>query len=295
MEVAKEAQTILETTDEGTKAVKTVKLQRLTSSFEEMRMEEDETFDEFYAKLKDIVNSAFNLGERIAESKIVRKILRSLPERLHAKITAIKEVKDIDQIPLTELVGNLQTYEMGLGLMAIGGKSKNLTLKGIEEQIEDSENKEESEDEDEDDDKDEDLTFITDEIIKLLQFRKKDKDKPPRKPKSSRSGKNEKPFIECHECKGFGHMRIECPNYLMKEKTKESKDKGLVATWSDTENDSSNEYVGEFSHVMAFDASTDKVIVENASDNEDSSDNEVPEKMTLQEAYDKLCTEFIKS
>ena len=29
----------------------------------------------------------------------------------------------------------------------------------------------------------------------------------------------------------------------MKEKTKNSKDKGLVATWSDTENDSSNEYV----------------------------------------------------
>ena len=81
----------------------------------------------------------------------------------------------------------------------------------------------------------------------------------------------------------------------MKEKTKESKDKWLVATWSGTENDSSNEYVGECSHVMAFDASTDKVIVESANDNEDSSDNEVPKKMTLQEAYDKLCTEFIKS
>ena len=78
-EVTKEAWTILETTYEGTKAVKIVKPQRLTSSFEEIRMEEDETFDEFYAKLKDIVNSAFNLGESIAESKIVKKILRSLP------------------------------------------------------------------------------------------------------------------------------------------------------------------------------------------------------------------------
>ena len=65
-EVAKEAWTILETTYKGTKTVKTVKLQRLTSSFEKIRMEEDETFDEFYAKLKDIVNSAFNLGESIA-------------------------------------------------------------------------------------------------------------------------------------------------------------------------------------------------------------------------------------
>ena len=161
-EVAKEAWTILETTCEGTKAVKTVKFQRLTSSFEEIRMEEDETFDDFYAKLKDIVNCAFNLGECIAESKIVRKVLRSLPERFHAKITAIEEAKDIDQIPLTELVGNLQTYEMGLGLMEKGGKSKNLALKGIEEEFEDYKDEDESEDEDED------LTFIIDEIIKLL-------------------------------------------------------------------------------------------------------------------------------
>ena len=100
------------------------------------------------------------------------------------------------------------------------GKSKNLAFKDIEEEIEDSKSEDEDEDEDEDDDEDEDLTFITDEIIKLLQFRKKDKGKPPRKPKSSRKGKNEKPPIQCHECKGFGYMRIECPNYLMKEKTK---------------------------------------------------------------------------
>ena len=67
---------------------------------------------------------------------------------------------------MTELVGNLQTYEMGLDSMGKGGKSKNLALKGIEEEIEVSEDKEESKDEDDDEDKD--LTFITDEIIKLL-------------------------------------------------------------------------------------------------------------------------------
>ena len=52
-------------------------------------MEDDESFDEFYAKLKDIVNSAFNLRETIYELKIVRKVLKSLPERFHAKITVI--------------------------------------------------------------------------------------------------------------------------------------------------------------------------------------------------------------
>ena len=45
-----------------------------------------------------------------------------------------------------------------------------MPLKGIEEEIDDSEDEDESKDEDEDDDEDEDedLTFIDNEIIKLL-------------------------------------------------------------------------------------------------------------------------------
>ena len=96
-EIAKEALTILQTTYEGVKVVKDSKLQRLTTSFEEIKMEEDESFDEFYVKLKDIVNSTFNLRETIPEPKNVRKVLRFLLERFHAKITAIEESKDIDK------------------------------------------------------------------------------------------------------------------------------------------------------------------------------------------------------
>ncbi|XP_075654966.1 uncharacterized protein LOC142625151 [Castanea sativa] len=77
-ETATEAWTILQTTFEGTKAIKDLKLQMLMTSFEEIKMKEDETFDEFYAKLKDIVNSAFNLGDHIPEPKIVREELKSL-------------------------------------------------------------------------------------------------------------------------------------------------------------------------------------------------------------------------
>ena len=127
-ETTKEVWTILQTTYEGTKAVKDSKHQRLTTSFKEIKMEEDESFDEFYTKLKDIMNSAFNLGETIPEPKIVRKVLRSLPERFHAKITAIKESKDIDKIPLIELVGNLQTYELGLTRIGKSSKSKSKSM-----------------------------------------------------------------------------------------------------------------------------------------------------------------------
>ena len=143
-ETTKEAWTIHQTTYEGTKAVKDLKLQRLTTSFEEIKMEEDELFDEFYAKLKDIVNSTFNLRETIPEPKIVRKVLRSLPERFHAKITAIEESKDINKIPLTELVGNLQTYELGLTRIGKMGKGKSMALKAKSSDSNESSDEEDS-------------------------------------------------------------------------------------------------------------------------------------------------------
>ena len=120
------------------------KLQRLTTSFEEIKMEEDESFKEFYAMLKDIVNSAFNLGETILKPKIVRMVLKSLLERFHAKITTIEESKDIDKIPLTKLVGNLQTYELGLTRIEKSSKSKSMALKAKSSDIDESSNDEDS-------------------------------------------------------------------------------------------------------------------------------------------------------
>ena len=63
------------------------------------------------------------------EPKVVRKILRSLLERFHAKITAIEKSKDLDFIPLIELIQNLQTYELGLARVGKGSKGKNMALK----------------------------------------------------------------------------------------------------------------------------------------------------------------------
>ena len=92
-------------------------------------MEKDESFDEFHAKLKDIVISAFNLGETIPEPKIVRKVLKFLPKRFHAKVTVIEQSKYIDKIPLIELVHNLQTYELGLTRIQKSSRSKSMALK----------------------------------------------------------------------------------------------------------------------------------------------------------------------
>ena len=67
-------------------------------------MSEDESFDEFYVKLNDIVNSAYNLGEIYNQPKIVRKILRYLIEDFRLKVTTIIESKNVDFILVDEFV-----------------------------------------------------------------------------------------------------------------------------------------------------------------------------------------------
>ncbi|MCI38998.1 gag-pol polyprotein, partial [Trifolium medium] len=92
---AKEAWEILQTAHEGTTKVKMSKLQLLTTKFENLKMEEEENILEFNARLRDIANTSFALGEKMSEEKLVRKILRSLPKRFDMKVTAIEEAQDL--------------------------------------------------------------------------------------------------------------------------------------------------------------------------------------------------------
>ena len=111
------------------KAVKINKLQQLIIRFESIRMFDDECFDEFYAELNDIVNYAYYLDEIYDQSKIVRKILRSLTKDFRPKVTNNTESKDVDSIPVDELLGSLQSYELDLPKTS---KSKSMALKSVE-------------------------------------------------------------------------------------------------------------------------------------------------------------------
>ena len=95
-------------------------------------MSEDKSFDSFYSKLNEVVVSKFNLGEKTEDSKIVRKILQSLPESFRAKVTAIEENKDLDDIKVQELISSLQTYKLSLPNQR---KSKSLALKTVNERV----------------------------------------------------------------------------------------------------------------------------------------------------------------
>ena len=159
--IAKEAWEILETTYEGMKKVKSTKLQMLTTQFEELKMSEDESFDSFYSKLNEVVVSKFNLEEKMEDSKIVRKILRSFPESFHAKVTAIEESKDLDDIKVQELIGSLQTYELSLPNQR---KSKSLALKTVNERVD-------VYDSSDDDAVEKDVAYLAKNFRKFLKFK----------------------------------------------------------------------------------------------------------------------------
>ena len=93
-------------------------------------MSEDESFDSFYGRFKEIANAKLNCREKIEDTKVVRKVLRSLTESFRAKVIAIEENKDLNAINIQELVGSLLTYELGLPSHKI---TKSLALKIINE------------------------------------------------------------------------------------------------------------------------------------------------------------------
>ena len=225
----------METTYEGTKKVKDTKLQMLTTRFKELKMSEDESFDSFYSKLNEVVIGKFNFGEKMEDSKIVRKILRSLLESFCAKVTAIEESKDLDDIKVQELIGSLQTYELSLPTQR---KRKSLALKTINERVETHDSLDE-------DVVEKDVAYLVKNFQKFLKF--KNNGKFGDKGKFQSFGKEKKEFkrkdgkesqstqgITCFECNGHKYFKKECPNYL------KSKGKAYATTLSDSDSSNSN-------------------------------------------------------
>ena len=246
---------ILQTVHEGTNAVKINKLQQLTSKFESIRMFVDESFDEFYVKLNDIVNSAYNLGEIYDQPKIVRKILRSLTKDFRPKVTAIIESKDVDSIPVDKLVGSFQSYELDLPKTS---KSKSMALKSAD---------------------DVDVSEFDDELFtteianlaknfrnflksnnkrargkntaKLRNFRRNDLTKVNNTEKPKEKGgqpSNNTIGQQCFACQGHGHVKSECQTFL------KSKVKAMAVTLGDDKVSNNESSSDEDENFIAFTA-----------------------------------------
>ena len=77
-------------------------------------MNDDEDIASLFLKAAEIINNMKALGEKMLESIIVQKILRSLPSRFNPKVSAIEETADWETLTMNQLLGNLTAYEMRL-------------------------------------------------------------------------------------------------------------------------------------------------------------------------------------
>jgi hypothetical protein len=76
--------------------------------------------------MSDLKNSMVSLEKSVSDVKLIRKILKSLPERFRIKVTTIEESKDLKEMKIEELVGSLQTYELSMPTIK---KMKTIALK----------------------------------------------------------------------------------------------------------------------------------------------------------------------
>ncbi|CAM8994086.1 unnamed protein product [Rhodiola kirilowii] len=126
-EVAKKAWDILQTAFEGTDKVHNSRMQAITTRFEEMKMKESETINEYNTRVLELSNEASALGKPIDEERLASKVLRTLPPRFAMKVTAIEEMHDITTLKLDELMGSLRTYEINHDFQT--GEEKGIYLK----------------------------------------------------------------------------------------------------------------------------------------------------------------------
>ena len=78
-------------------------------------MNPTESITSMFTCFTDNINGLKSLGKVYDNSKLVRKILRSLPRMQKAKLIAIQEVKDLNKLPLKKLIRSLITHKLAMG------------------------------------------------------------------------------------------------------------------------------------------------------------------------------------
>jgi hypothetical protein len=210
----------------------------LISRFEEIKILEEEAFGEFYSKVSDLRNSMVSLGKLVSDVKLIRKILRSFPERFRIKVTTIEESKDLEEMKIEELVGSLQTYELSLPLVK---KLKTIALKASKKKVEASFGDDSEEEE-------KVMAMLAKNFRRLMRddrFKKKFFEKMKKAPKEAKLKEEEKKDprgLRCFECSRFGYIRADCGNLK----------KGKGNAYNVTLSDESEEEALESEKFLAF-------------------------------------------
>ncbi|XP_074363252.1 uncharacterized protein LOC141703965 [Apium graveolens] len=108
-ETVKEAWEAVRVTCQDVDRVKKARIQTLRSGFEAMIMKDTDSLDDFYLEMSGLVVNICALGEEIAESYMVKKLLRAVPSNFLQISSTMEQFGDLEKMKVEETIGSLKT------------------------------------------------------------------------------------------------------------------------------------------------------------------------------------------
>ncbi|GJX42455.1 zf-CCHC domain-containing protein [Tanacetum coccineum] len=270
-------------THQGNNQVKDNKIDLLVQQYEQFVISEDESIDSAFARFNIIITSLKALDEDYSSKNYVRKFLRDLHPKWRAKVTTIKESKDLTSLSFNELIGNLKVHEMIIKkdseIVKAKGERKSLALKAKKESSDEEYSTFGSEDEE--------YVMAVRDFKKFFKRRGRFVRQPRNDKKTfqrSRDDKNRKSERKCFRCGDPNHLIGECP--------KPPKDKNQRAFIGGSWSDSGEEDDEKAKDETCLMAQTPNEVCSDSSYFSD--ENSSIDDSTLDNEYDKLCKMSLK-
>jgi len=95
----------------GADRVRDAWLQTLKAEFDALKMKEEETIDQFAAKLTVVSVRYSNLGGTLEDAALVKKLFDTMPDRFLNVVARIEQFFDLKSVAFDEAVGRLKAFE----------------------------------------------------------------------------------------------------------------------------------------------------------------------------------------
>lgn len=184
-----------------------VRIQTLKAKFESMTMKDSDSLDDFYLKINGVVTNIRALGETVAESYVVKKILRAVPPKFLQITSTIEQFGNLETMTIEETIGSLMAHEERLKGQVENSGNQQLIL------TEEEWLKKEKEDGK--------LLHTRDEWIKRSNRGGTEVYTQRPRGKDNNRGVRDKSRVRCFNCQAYGHFAAECKKPKRDKETKE--------------------------------------------------------------------------
>lgn len=214
---AKEAWDAIKVLCQGADRVKQAKIQTLKTEFESLTMRDSDSLDDFCMKMSGLVTNIRVLGEEVAETYVVKKLLRAVPQKFLQIASTIEQFGNLEKMTIEETVGSLKAHEERLKGKTESGSSELLLTEEEWQKREKEEHK---------------LLLTRDEWMKHNNKAGSDSSSQRFRGREGVRGFRDKSKLRCFNCHGFGHFARDCKS---NKRDKETKDEVNISQIPDEE------------------------------------------------------------